>query len=146
MSSNILKYTLLSLTIGYVTISIENKIESNFFEVFLGGNLISLLVALLAINITTLGIILTKIRDILDKNNLDGSYFKKTKQQMLIFIKEQLSLILFSAILLIVKKSILIKDFTIIEQIINIFLTACFIYAIFILYDAAKSIFNLLDF
>ncbi len=146
MNSNILKHILLSLMIGYVTISIENKIKSNFFEAFLGGNLISLLVALLAINITTLGIILTKIRDILDKNNLDGNYFKKTRQQMLISIKEQLGLILFSAILLIVKKSILIRDLTTIEQIIDIFLTACFIYAIFILYDTAKSIFNLLDF
>ncbi|WP_457562145.1 hypothetical protein [Caminibacter pacificus] len=145
MSNNILKNLFFSYIIAYGVFSLQTQINSNFFSEYLEKNLISLLIALLAINITTLGIILTKIKDLLNSRNLDGSYFKNTKKQMLLSIQEQIAIIVISTGLLILKHSTLVNN-EIIKDFINVSLFACFSYAIFILYDTAKAVLDIIDF
>ena len=62
-------------------------LESDYIIRFLDENLVSLLIALLAINTASLGIVLSKIREILDSKA--GSHdFAATKSAMLCSIKE----------------------------------------------------------
>ncbi|WP_276897569.1 hypothetical protein [Helicobacter japonicus] len=102
---------------------------------------------MLAINSATLGIILTKIREIIDRFP-DKSDFSRSKKQMLLSIKEQIVLIMFSSIALILLGSCIINKLR--NDIVNLsfdaLLIACFAYAVLILFDVAKSVFVLLDF
>ncbi|MFW8696409.1 hypothetical protein, partial [Mesorhizobium japonicum] len=67
MIKQVLTTSLISLGIGYVCEFAQSMGQSQYLNDFLKGNLITLLVALLAINSATMGIVLTKIRDLIDK-------------------------------------------------------------------------------
>ncbi|MFN8359346.1 MAG: hypothetical protein U0264_05465 [Candidatus Kapaibacterium sp.] len=96
----------------------------------------------MAINITTISVIMTKLKEISDK--LHGN-FSATKSAMRSSIFEQVGLIVAAIILLMLKKS------TIQELVENNFywqsgFHAVFIGAINILIDTARTIFIILDF
>src|SRR5450432_1018974 len=96
---NILKTAFGSLGVGFAFYGLQHISGSTYLTSYLRGNLITVLVALLAINSATLGIILTKIRDLVDAKGKISS-FAQTRREMLYSIREQIGLIVFAAILL----------------------------------------------
>jgi len=103
-----------------------------------------LLVALIAINSATLSIVLTKIRELMDKHM--NANFSATKSQMILSINEQIILIFFSIILIIVGEASSIKSNEHLKILVDVLICASFIYGIRILYDTAKSVFVILDY
>lgn len=141
---DIFKNIFISLGIASILVAIQTSVNSEYLNDFLKNNLITLLVALLAINSATLGIILTKLRDLIEKDS--SSKFLKTRNEMLISIKEQIGLIAFSVVVLLVKYSDLYNSINIQDYFIDTIIIGVFAYAIIILYDTAKSVFLLLDY
>lgn len=87
MIAGIAKSILLSIGIAWLTQSLLDYIQSDFIHSFLKSNITNIQIALLAINATTLGIVLSKIREIIDE--LDNkTAFDDAKKEMLLSIKE----------------------------------------------------------
>ena len=61
------------LVIATTLVTLSKAIESSFIFEFIKSNLITILIALLAINTTTGSVVMTKLKDISDKNNIDFS-------------------------------------------------------------------------
>ena len=120
-------------------------LESDYIIAFLDGNLVSLLIALLAINTASLGIVLSKIREILDSNVGNGD-FSATKGAMLYSIKEQIVLIFLSLILLMLNDSNWLTTQPRIAPLVEISVMTCFSFSMLVLFDTAKSIFVILSF
>jgi hypothetical protein len=99
----------------------------------------------MAINGTTLGIVLTKIRDILDRSNQHGS-FERTKKAMRFLIMEQIGLIGVSLVALSIYTSAYLHGADGIKRFLEVSIIALFVYSMLVLLDAAKSVFVLLDF
>jgi hypothetical protein len=144
MVSNILKTIFLSLGIACFVQFIFRRIDSDSVNMFLLSNLTNLQVALLAINAATLGIVLTKIRELIEQVG-NKSTFESTKSEMLVSIKEQLALIIFSLIVIAFSAA---KNpiFYLSQDVYKTLLLSSFIYSLFILYDTAKSVFVILDY
>lgn len=145
MIFQVLKTAFMSLGAGFLFEFINRWLETPFLHTFLSTNLITILVALLAINATTMGIVLTKVRDLIDHNG-GGDCFEKTKSQMLLSIKEQISLIVLAIILLSLQNSALISSIKDVDLLINSSVIGIFIYAITILYDTAKGVLIIVDY
>lgn len=120
-------------------------LESDYIIRFLDGNLVSLLIALLAINTASLGIVLSKIREILD-SKAGSTDFSATKNAMLYSIKEQIVLIFLSLILLMLNSSNWLTTQPKIAPLVEIAVITCFAFSMLILFDTAKSIFVILSF
>ncbi|WP_323943005.1 hypothetical protein [Aeromonas hydrophila] len=145
--TTVVKTTFFSLGIGFITEIINVWLNSSFLHKFLEANLVTILIALLAINAATMGIVLTKVMDIVEKNNGFGiSCFSKTKTQMLISIKEQIVIIVLAIALLILKNSPIVLNIENSELLLNSSITACFIYSLSILYDTAKGILVIINY
>ena len=145
--TTVVRTTFFSLGIGFFIEVVNIWLESPFLHKFLENNLVTILVALLAINAATMGIVLTKVMDIVDKNNGQGiDCFSSTKAQMLLSIKEQIIIIILSIGLLILTSSPIMKDIKNAELLLNSTITACFIYSLSILYDTAKGILIIVNF
>lgn len=145
MNNNILVNILLSIGVGYLLSQLQILLGTTYLTVFLKQNLITLLVALIAINSATLSIVLTKIRELVDKNNTQGA-FDRTKKQMILSINEQVALIIISMILLIIQDSTFAKQSSEYGTLLNVLIIGCFMYAVHILHDTAKSVFVILDY
>lgn len=145
--TTVVKTTFFSLGIGFITEVINVWLNSSFLHKFLEANLVTILIALLAINAATMGIVLTKVMDMVEKNNGFGiSCFSKTKTQMLISIKEQIVIIVLAIALLILKNSPIVLNIENSELLLNSSITACFIYSLSILYDTAKGILVIINY
>lgn len=145
MNNNILMNILLSIGGGYLLAQLQILLGTTYLTVFLKQNLITLLVALIAINSATLSIVLTKVRELVDKNNTLGA-FDRTKKQMILSINEQVALIIISMILLIIQDSTFAKQSSEYGTLLNVLIIGCFMYAVHILHDTAKSVFVILDY
>lgn len=141
---DVVKNIFISLGAAFILVAIQNSVNSEYLNDYLKGNLITLLVALLAINSATLGIILTKLRDLIDQDS--SARFLQTRNEMLLSIKEQIGLITFSVVVMLVKYSQFYNSFSIEDYFIDTIIIGIFVYAILILYDTAKSVFLLLDY
>ncbi|MCD6566696.1 MAG: hypothetical protein J7K53_12225 [Bacteroidales bacterium] len=132
---NVCLYLVISTIISWITI----KLDSVFLVSFLEKNLITLLVALLAINTTTMSIIMVKLRELKDKF---GVRFDNTLNSLRISLYEQVSLIPLSILMLVLRDSTVIKQHLAYSSFIwDTALIAIFAYAIHILFDTAKSVF-----
>lgn len=118
------------------------SIESDYLNDFLKNNLLTILLAFLAINTATLGVIASKIQEVASKYN----DFRPTKtiKEMLFSLKEQVYLLILSILILVVQDSEKIY-FLCSTIILNAALTGVFIYSISILWDTGKSVFVLTD-
>jgi len=145
MKNSIWLNIFLSIGVGYLFTQLQIILETKFLINFLQNNLITLLVALIAINSATLSIVLTKIRELIDKSesNID---FSNTKKQMILSINEQITLIAVSMIFLMLLDSSFIKNNPDYISLIHTFIIGCFVYAVRVLYDTAKSVFVILDY
>ena len=143
---NKIKDIIIALFLGNVLNYVEQSIlESSFLLDFIIDNLVMLLIALLAINSTTLALVMTKIKDLIDKTNRKDS-FQKTKKEMLFSVKEHIALIGFVILLLIFNSSPIIKEYKQAITICNVLLVSSMIYSLQMLYDVSKSAFIILDF
>ncbi|MEW6586240.1 MAG: hypothetical protein AB1442_11605 [Nitrospirota bacterium] len=134
----------LFLIIGLIVTWLANWLQSDFLTDFLSENLITLLIALVAINTTTMSVVLTKIREITDKL---GGNFTRTAKEMKVSIIEQVVLVIIAVIIQVIGASELIKtNFPPITFFANVVLVAIFSYALNVLYDTAKSVFVILQF
>jgi hypothetical protein len=121
-----------------------HQIQSDFIFNFLKPNITNLQVALLAVNTATLGIVLSKIREIIDKTG-QRAEFESTRNEMLLSIKEQVALVAVS-LLIIALESAKNPPIAVPSEVFQATLVASFIYSIFVLYDTAKSVFVILDY
>lgn len=101
--------------------------------------------ALLAINTTTMGIVLTKIRDLVDSRG-HSEAFKKTRQQMLLSVKEQIVLIILAIVLLTISESSYFLSVPNFDLLINALISGIFVYSMMVLYDTAISVLIIIDF
>jgi len=145
MKNNIIFNILLSIGAGYLLTELQSFLGTTYLTSFLKQNLITLLVALIAINSATLSIVLTKVRELLDKSGQQGA-FADTKKQMILSVNEQIVLIIVAMLLLIVQDSDFIKLHVEYVTFLNVLIIGCFIYALRILHDTAKSVFVILDY
>lgn len=142
MITDILKSLFISLGVASVLQYLFFRIESEAVFELLKANITNLQVALLAVNAATLGIVLTKIKELIDKKGVNT--FDEVKMQMLLSIKEQIALIVTSLIIiaLISAKS---PPVNIEVDVYKVALLATFVYTLLILYDTANSVFVILD-
>lgn len=141
----IFNQTAKSVGIAIIVELILNWLKAPFLHNFFNANLITIVVALLAINTTTLGIVLSKLRDLMDQVG-GGDFFTKTKRSMLMSIHEQISLIVIATALLSTQGAAVIQEIDNLPFIFNVSITATFVYALLTLYDTARCIFIILDY
>lgn len=128
-----------SFVIAILIYLFEYSIQADFIQVFFSGNLITLLSTLLAINVATLGIVLTRIVE-LKQPDLS---FAKTKNQILLSIREQIGLIFLSLIFSILSRKTDNDYPELLSHGISILFLTIFIYAMFVLYDTAKGLIDI---
>lgn len=145
MIRQILSAIFISIGVGFVCQLSQVWLGSTYFNEFLKSNLINLLVALLAINTTTMGIVLTKIRDLVDSKG-HGEAFKKTRQQMLLSVKEQIVLIALAIVLLTISESSYFLSIPNFDLLSNALICGIFVYSMMVLYDTAISVLIIIDF
>jgi len=138
----ILRSALISVGIACLAYFALNAIGSTYIFEFLKANLINIQIGLLAINTATLGVVLTKLRDLVD-SGAPLPAFANTRREMLLSVKEQVALIVASLALLSVSEAKSIP-FSVPSDLLQILLIACFTYSLLILYDTAKSVFVVL--
>ena len=132
------KQILFSIGCAFILNTFQDLLDSRYLIEFLKNNLITLQVALLAINSTTLSIVMNKLKDLSkDSPNL----FRNTKKAMLFSIKEQITLIILAIISLMIYDSANIVTCEKAMNVLQITILTIFVLSIQVLYDTAKSIF-----
>lgn len=143
MIFSVVKSLLTSICIAIVAAYGLHRIRSDYLFQFLTSNIIIIQIGLLAINAATLGIVLTKLKDIIDKG-VPLTQFDDVRMQMLLSIREQIALLV-AAIIILSMAGASALPFNIPQIVFHILLFACFVYSLMILYDTAKSVFVVLD-
>lgn len=144
MNFGLIKTFLMSVGAGCISQLFLHQVQSDAIFTFLKSNITNIQIALLAINAATLGIVLTKIREIMDKTNQKMA-FESTKHEMILSIKEQMWLI-GASLLIIAMDSAKNLPFALSTEVWQAGLIASFIYSMVVLYDTAKSVFVLLEY
>lgn len=139
---DVLRSVMISVGIACLAFFALAAIGSVYIFDFLKANLINIQIGLLAINTATLGVVLTKLRDLVD-SGVPLAAFSETRKQMLLSVKEQVALIVTSLVLLSLNEASSIR-FDVPVDLLRILLLACFAYSLLILYDTAKSVFVVL--
>lgn len=130
------------LVIATTLVTLSKAIESSFIFEFIKSNLITILIALLAINTTTGSVVMTKLKDISDKNNID---FSSTIGELKSSIIEQMVFIILGILLLVLVGSTkVLAMYEYMNEILYILLVSVFIGSLYNLYDTASSIFIIL--
>lgn len=145
MISHLLRTAFLSLGAGFVLRMTQDWVGSSYFADFLRGNLINLLIALLAVNSATMGIVLTKIRELIEEHG-HGDAFKRTRDHFLLSVKEQVGLIAVAILFLTLSESTYLKSVQHLPQLFGAVVHGIFVYSMLILYDIAKSVLIIIDF
>lgn len=133
-----LKYLSIFFSISILFEILMIYIESDYLNSFLKENILTILLAFLAINTATLGVIASKIQEIKSKyNNLK---FGNTISEMRFSLKEQVVLLIMNIFVLVIDDSKLIC-FEHKDLIFNSLLSSIFFYSIYILWDTGKAVF-----
>jgi uncharacterized membrane protein len=132
------------LTIGFAMMGLSEWLNSSFLFEYLSKNLITLLVALLAINTTTVSVIMTKLKDISEKTGVD---FRNSVSELKVSRFEQILLIIFAAILLIFTGSLkVLQIHSYAKFILYGLLSSVFVASMHSLFDTANAVFIILDY
>lgn len=130
------------IIIGFLISWSSQWLESDFLFKYLKENIVGLLITLLAINTATLGLISSKIQDIVLKEPMLD--FKTTIKEMKVSLLEQIFLIGSSIVCLLLMESPKII-FHCKDLVGNTILTTILIYSIAILWDTGKAVFIIID-
>lgn len=139
---DLLKNISLCIVGGLILNGVSVWIGSDFLGEFLKANLITLLVALLAINTTTISVIMTKLREL----SKDTRVFSNSMREMRVSIVEQVVLIVLAVFLQTIMSSRLYVWTDVGAFLLSTALLAIFFYAIHILWDTANGVFVILSF
>ncbi len=144
----VFKDIITSFLISFPFVYIQNYFETTFITDFLKNNLIVILIALLAINSTTQSLILTKIRELIDKLPEEdrSKQFHNTRKQMNNSIIEHIVLICVSMVIFILVDSPKFQKTGPFFLLLQSGVISCFIYSLLNLYDNVKGVFIILDF
>jgi hypothetical protein len=93
-----------------------------------------------------MGIVLTKIRELIDRAGTGAEAFEATKNEMLLSIKEQIALIVLSIIVLTIADSAWIMKIKALSDIYPVLIFSLFSFSIINLYDTAKSVLIIIDY
>ena len=128
------------LFLSFVANILSKYLESDFIGKFLRENLVLLVITLLAINTATCGLLITNIKESAgDKIH----HFKETFDEIKFSLIEQIYLIVFSVVILILDSSSLLKNVIPYHSLVfDTLLGGAFIYSIDLLRDTGLSIFK----
>jgi hypothetical protein len=140
---DVIKSLLIAFGLGCAGEAVVFFSHSTLVMQFLKGNIVTLQIGLLAINTATLGIVLTKVRELVSKG-ASADAFAKTRAQMLLSIREQVGLLAAALLVLTLGSSPDVSK-AVPAFVPDALLLTCFIYSIMILYDTAVSVFVILD-
>ena len=139
---NTLKNISFYVVLGVLITFLGQFLESDFLFEYLKENIIGLLLTLLAINTATLGLIASKIQDIVVK--YPKFDFSSTTKEMKTSLKEQIILICVSVLtLFLLDTSKYQFDYK--TEVGNVIMTTVLIYSINILWDTGKAVFVIID-
>ena len=145
MNFQVIRTSLMSIGLGFLMQMFQSLLGTDYLTIFLSKNLITILISLMAINSATMGIVLSKIRDLVDKYG-HAHLFSSTKQEMILAIKEQICLIMIALVILTVSNSEKLYFLKDMDVLIYSLVNGIFIYSLFILYDIAKGVLVIIDF
>lgn len=137
---------LIALALGFLSQLAQRALQTDYLNLFLSSNLLTLLIALLAINSATMGIVLTKIRGLIETGGGSASTFKSTKAQMVLSVREQIGLIVVAIGALTVASSPLLPQSDTLELAIESVVVGVFVYSLLVLYDTAIGVLIIVDF
>lgn len=143
--SHVVRISLVSLAMGFLSQLAQIWLGTSYLNDYLSANLLTVLIALLAINSTTTGIVLTKIRELVEARG-GSSAFEPTKAQMLLAVREQIFLVGFSVVFLMVASSPLLTTNFELKLLIDSLVVGIFVYALHVLYDTAISVLIIISF
>jgi hypothetical protein len=143
--AQVAKTMFFSLGAGFACQLAQDWLGSPYFTDFLKANLINILIALLAVNSATMGIVLTKIRELIEKHG-HGDTFQQSRSQFLLSVKEQVGLIAGAIVLLTVSQSKFVKDVPNASMFFGSAIAGIFVYSMLILYDTAKGVLIIIDY
>jgi hypothetical protein len=139
-----LKNIIFFIFLSFVTNVCAYYLKSDFIGKFLRDNLVLIVITLLAINTATCGLLITNIKESAG-NKLH--HFKETFDEIKFSLVEQIYLIVFSVIILILDASLLLKDCIPHHALFfDTLLGGAFIYSIDLLRDTGISIFNTINY
>lgn len=131
------------IVLGLATGIVSRLLKSTYLSTFLEANLIVLLIALLAINTTTMGVVMTKLRELSNS----AASFRRTADAMRWSMGEQVALIVLAILFLLAKKSgVILEHVPYADFASEVLLLSIFFYSIQILYDTACSVFDIMNF
>ena len=130
------------IIIGFIITLLSTYLKSDFLFKYLQDNIIGLLLTLLAINTATLGLIASKIQDMLEKHPKIS--FENTVREMKFSLTEQVVLVGISIVVLIVLDSE-ITVFQFKKVALNTILVSVLTYSINILWDTGKAVFVIIE-
>ena len=130
------------IVMSLVMTLLANFLESTFLYKYLKENIIGLLLTLLAINTATLGLIASKIQDIIVQ--FPNFNFSSTIKEMKLSLLEQIILISIGVVNLTVQSSgkIIFEGK---ESVCNVILVSILIYSINILWDTGNAVFVVIE-
>ena len=141
IAKNIFKWAVISLVAALLLNCLCDALKTEFLQKFLEENLILLLVALLAINTATIGIILLRLGEISSEYKVK---FPRIISAMKQSVWEQLGLITIGTFCLVLHTSKVIKStFPNADFYLETAIIAIAIYAIVVVYDTADAAFAL---
>ena len=143
-----IKTSVFYLCIGALLVGGSLYLNSSFLLEFLMKNLLTILIALLAINIATLGIIFSKLEDIathVETTTGTRPAFEKTQQEAFFSIKEQIWMIAITLVFSILCSSSVCEQYKALEYLSQTILAAVLVWGIFVLYDTSSAVFKVLN-
>ena len=130
--------------IGAAVRLFSDWIDSHYIMRFLDSNLINLQIALLAINTTTAGVVLSRMRELIDKTganfNLTISAFKKSTYEQIFLIFSSITL------LTLINSTTFTASAPHSKIALECLLISVFLTSLYNLYDNAKSIFIIIGY
>lgn len=143
MLSRTLKDACVYIVLGFGLSILSRGLNSTFLDAFLANNLLQTLLVLFSINITILGLIVTKLKDFAGDRL---SVFKPVIRELRVTIWGQFSILAISLLLLIAFSSEALRCAIPHEHlIVNGILSAGLIYSVDAIRDTARAIFRLYD-
>jgi magnesium-transporting ATPase (P-type) len=142
---NTIKTICTCIVVSLLINGLATLLQSQFIKLYLDANLLTLLIALFAINTTTLSVILTKLKELSDKNDVD---FSASIKEMHNSIIEQVIIIGLGLVFQIIQNSAFItsQNNPNVQFGFAVGVLAIFIYALDILYDTANGIFVIMNY
>lgn len=140
----LIKNICVAIVLGFFLVWISELLDSDYLAGFFYQNLIMLLIALLAINITTMSIIVAKLTEV---GEVGENSFPMTIAEMRSSVIEQIILIVFGLTSQILHSSKLVLSWNIFPKIkflLDSLPAIILVYAIIILWDTAQAVFVLL--